>query len=89
MARDQKYGEVTAEHGNRIHGAPGVPLNESDEPIFIIRAQDVVGPAAVRAYGQLAEEFGASEEHVASVFHAADAMQDWQNENADLVKVPD
>lgn len=89
MAYDLKYGKITAEHGDRVHGKPGVPLNESDEPVFIIRSQDLLGPTVVRNYAESASRHGASAELVASAYAAADKMSNWQGENPGLVKVPD
>jgi hypothetical protein len=87
VAYDLKYGEVHAEYGERVHGKPGVPLNESTEPVFIIRAQDVASVNAIAEYFKIAESLGAE-------FHGAglaviEAFSKWQAENSDLVKVPD
>lgn len=89
MAYDDKYGVITAERGNIVHGRSGVPLNESDEPVFIIRAQDVIGPAAVLEYAKLAELIGATHEHVDAVREVVKNMQYWRRMNPNLVKVPD
>ena len=58
MAHDLKYGKITAEHGDVTHGVGGVPLNESDEPCFVIRAQDISAPRAIRAYSDYADLSG-------------------------------
>lgn len=89
MANDLKYGRITAEHGGRVHGKPGVPLNESDEPVFVLRAQDVTSGATLAEYRRQSETYGASPEHLASLDEAIQAFARWQDENAALVKVPD
>jgi hypothetical protein len=89
MAYDRKYGEITAEHGDVVHGEPGVPLNESDEPVFIIRAQDACAVDAVLRYRGAAEDKGASEELLYAVEEAAGAISEWQEAHPDQVKVPD
>lgn len=87
MAIDRKYGKVTAERGDVAHG-DGVPLNESDEPCFVIRAQDVLAVAAIRDYAHRAFHKGLAD--VAGGAHAAaDAVADWQFANEDAVKDPD
>lgn len=59
-----------------------------DEPVFIIRAQDILAPQAVAAYAALARKLGL--EHFAQDVeaHAVELMQ-WQAANASRVKVPD
>lgn len=89
MAYDRKYGKITAEHGDRVHGKPGVPLNESDEPVFIIRAQDLCAVDAVLRYRGSAEDVGADEELIFKVEEAAKAISDWQVAHPDQVKIPD
>ena len=56
----------------------------ADEPVFIIRGQDVNASAALDFYAHLAEFSGASPELIASVHKQAQAMRDWQ-----VKKVPD
>lgn len=82
MAVDARYGKVTVEH------EPGNPLGE-DEPVFVLRARDVVAPGTVERYAQDCEFYGAPTEHVESIRRAAVALQKWQDANPDLVKTPD
>jgi hypothetical protein len=89
MAQDRKYGKVTAERGDRVHGSPGVPLNESDEPVFILRAQDGTSVATLFAYMQESAKIGAPEEHIAAVDEVISDFMRWQTENHNLVKAPD
>jgi DNA-binding phage protein len=55
-----------------------------DEPVFVIRAQDVVSGDAVRAWADLAEKAGASEKMVAMARNHARLMDQWPKK-----KVPD
>lgn len=89
MARDAKYGTITAEHGDRVHGKPGVPLNESDEPVFVLRAQDVTSCAVLAEYRRQSEAHGADTEHLAAIAEVQAEFAWWQEEHAGLVKVPD
>ncbi|KKW13204.1 MAG: hypothetical protein UY48_C0003G0026 [Candidatus Gottesmanbacteria bacterium GW2011_GWB1_49_7] len=45
MAREEKYGKVTFEHGD-------IP---DDELVFVLRAQDILAPATVAFYAMLRE----------------------------------
>jgi hypothetical protein len=90
MAKDAKYGMITAERGDIVHGKPGIPFNDSgDEPVFVIRGQDVCAFQAVLAYRDIAFQKGASEELVSAVNDVAEGIQIWQTEHSDLVKIPD
>lgn len=48
-----------------------------DEPVFLIRGQDVVGAAAVRAWADLAEANGAAPEILLVAREQADRMEAW------------
>ena len=56
-----------------------------DEPIFVLRAQDVTAPAAVEAWIKLAEVAGAPPEKLAHAHLHAQAMREWPGRK----KVPD
>lgn len=58
-----------------------IPANE---PVFLIRAQDIAGAATVRAWAELATAYGASREIVRAARDIADAMDQWPKK-----KVPD
>ena len=49
-----------------------------DEPVFLIRAQDVTAPRTVRAWVGLAEEAGANEDIIEAARQQAYKMEDWQ-----------
>lgn len=58
-----------------------------DEPVFLIRGQDAVGAAAVRAWADLAEARGATVETVEAARLHASRMELWPNKKvADLPK---
>lgn len=62
-------------------------LIPEDEPVFVIRGQDLVAPAVLRFYADQAEAIGASAELVARVRGHAETMEKWQRDVAR--KVPD
>lgn len=73
-----KYGSIYVEKGNLRPG----------EPIFLLRAQDLLATDAVRAYADLARISGRLEvERLAKAF--AQRMEMWQDQNQDFIKLPD
>ena len=73
---DGKYGAITTER-KELH--PG-------EPVFLLRATDPVAPMAIREYAFNCERRGCDPEHVAAAVRHAQRMEEWQEQNADLVK---
>lgn len=55
-----------------------------DEPIFVLRANDMLAPAVVRAWATLAVGAGAPFEKFKSAQDLAEAMEKWPNR-----KLPD
>ncbi len=49
-----------------------------DEPVFLIRGQDIVAPFALQKYALLAEEAGAPGDVVDGCREQAEAMIHWQ-----------
>lgn len=68
------------------HGRDETYLTEipEDEPVFVIRAQDVCGAAAVRRYADLLVDVHADPDMIAKVREHADEMQAWP-----IKKLPD
>jgi hypothetical protein len=62
-----------------------------DEPVFLIRGQDVVAPAVLRYYAECAMDVGADKELVDAVEKHADLMDEWQRSigAGGNAKVPD
>lgn len=98
MAQDRKYGKVTVEHGDRVHGKPGVPLNESgDEPVFVLRAQDRLSVPTIQRYINLARQVEPTREvpdpFPPEFFEGLDSVIEdftaWQAQYAEHVKLPD
>jgi hypothetical protein len=58
-----------------------IPL---DEPVFIIRAQDITGAQIVRDWALLAQHNGAKMDIVQAALDQADAMEAWVKK-----KIPD
>lgn len=59
----------------------GIP---ADEPVFLVRGQDVAGAATVRAWADLAENAGAKPAIIIAAREHADKMDAWATK-----KVPD
>lgn len=76
-------------HARADYAAIQDPLRRipEDEPVFLIRGQDICGPTTVLCWANLAEKFGASPEIVESAKLQAKLMDDWQK--TIKVKVPD
>lgn len=64
------------------------PLIPEDEPVFLVRAQDMVGADTVRAWAEFAEGVGADPDMVAAARNHAEAMDRWREEHGGG-KVPD
>lgn len=80
MAVDRKYGKVEI---------PGIA---EDEPVFIIRAQDVLAiPTLVRYqnFRLAAEETPPSPEWQDHLESVIDDFETWKGDNADKMKLPD
>lgn len=70
---------------DRIQDPAG--LIPDNEPVMVLRGQDIAAPAALRAYATAASAAGASDALVLTVLKHARAMEKWQREVAR--KVPD
>ena len=70
---------------NRIQDPEG--LIPKDEPVFLIRAQDVCAPETILAWIRLAEQNGASKDIIDAAKRQQIAMCDWQVEHT--FKIPD
>ena len=70
---------------DRIQDPAG--LIPDDEPVFLIRGRDMVGPSAVESWALLAEMAGASPDIVAAARAQVGRMRGWQQANG--YKVPD
>lgn len=58
-----------------------------DEPLFVLRATDVLAPLVVRTWADMAADRGVSEGKVAEARQLAEDMELWQTENGS--KIPD
>lgn len=61
----------------------------ADEPLFLLRGQDVVTPEAIARYVTEAAIAGASVEHREAAAEAGRYIAGWQHANAERIKVPD
>lgn len=64
-------------------------LIPEDEPVFLIRAKDIVGADAVRAWADLAERAGAAPDIVAAARLHADNMTTWRILHDNGGQIPD
>jgi hypothetical protein len=69
-------------------GDPCYEKAEPDEPIFVLRAQDILAPEIVREWAYRASKLGSPREKVVGARAIADQMEDWQIER-ERRKVPD
>jgi hypothetical protein len=78
MGESVKYGTIITERGN-------IP---PDEPVFLLRAQDVTSPKALRLYRELCEKAGSPQEHLDQIDDTGGAFLQWHADHPDTVKVP-
>lgn len=50
-----------------------------DEPVFVLRAQDLLAPQLVRLWAERADLHGCGPEKVEEAYKLADAMERWPN----------
>lgn len=68
---------------------------EDDEPIFVLRATDKFAPQVIRYWTALVVQGAGlptpdnTAEKVNGAHECANAMDDWQEEHPDKVKIPD
>lgn len=58
-----------------------------DEPVFLIRGQDIVGPMVVQVWARLAKNAGATPDIIEAAQRQSQAMQEWQEAHGS--KIPD
>jgi len=58
-----------------------------DEPVFLIRAQDVNAPEIVRYWAELAENYGAEDNILTAARAHSERMVEWQRQHG--MKIPD
>jgi hypothetical protein len=70
----------------------GTPCADDDDddpmPVFVIKAKDKFGPAAVRYYRSLCLQAGLHE-HVAEVSKAHEEMDMWRKRHPERIQLPD
>ncbi len=62
-------------------------LIPEDEPVFLLRAQDVTAPAVVEYWVIRARKAGASKNMLDAAKEQVEAMRKWQGEHG--IKIPD
>lgn len=78
MALEGKYGNVSVELGS-------IP---DDEPVFLLRAQDMLAVPAIREYLDLCTRAGCVEEHLDGIGVAIGRFARWQVVHPDKAKLP-
>ncbi|GIL13651.1 MAG: hypothetical protein BroJett038_23710 [Chloroflexota bacterium] len=63
-------------------------LIPDDEPVFLVRGQDVVGAATVRAWADMAQDAGAAREIVRIAREHAEKMAAWPKKKVADLKTP-
>ena len=70
-------------------GCSSIGRTELDEPVFILRAQDILAPRVVVRWAHLAEQAGTAQDKVRGALEVAKQMADWQVNTPHRVKGPD
>ena len=78
-AVEGKYGLVTCSN-KQFH--PG-------EPVFILRATDLLAPEVIYHYAAVCRKAGCDEAYVHAAIDHAHRIHTWQSRNRHLVKIPD
>jgi hypothetical protein len=93
MAYDMKYGRVTVDGDSvdalAVDTDKAKAFNESEEPVFIIRAQDALAVPAIARYQSLAIEAELPMEFINALNEVIANFAEWQTDNAEVVKKPD
>jgi len=63
-------------------------LIPADEPVFLIRGQDQVGSATVRAWAHLNKVNGGSDVCTSSALRQADRMEAWASKHGKIADLP-
>jgi hypothetical protein len=69
------------------YGPLKVPPIPMDEPVFLLRAKDIVAPSVVRTWATSAYSSGANDLITATAREHADLMEKWQDEHS--YQIPD
>lgn len=60
-----------------------------DEPIWVLRGQDLLAPQIIRSWAASANARGVNHAKVQTALDDATAMDEWQKAHPDRVKLPD
>lgn len=60
-------------------GVPCYDKADPDEPLFVLRAQDLLAPVLVRAWAFMASQFGVNSNKVEDAKSVAKQMIGWRN----------
>ncbi|MGA2412675.1 MAG: hypothetical protein ABSG46_20120 [Candidatus Binataceae bacterium] len=72
MANENKYGRITTEKGS-------IP---EDEPVFLLRAQDVCAVPTMEAYVNECEMRGSPQSHLDGIDEAIARFEAWQRDHS-------
>jgi len=71
------------------HDEPCLLKAADDEPIWVLRGQDLCTPQTIRAWAAGANARGAPYAKVQEASRNADEIEQWQRDHPDRVKLPD
>lgn len=71
-------------HATKNEGLTTIEKADPDEPLFVLRAQDILAPEVVRDWAHRARAANVDPAKVVDALNIADRMEEWQ-----IKKVPD
>jgi hypothetical protein len=60
-----------------------------DEPVFVIRGKDVLGPTMILHWINSAKQLGVNQDKIERAYEHVNDMLNFQKENSSRVKIPD
>jgi len=70
-------------------GVKFLPVKDDDEPVFILRAQDLISVMVLHEYLRLLEIFDPHGEKMVSAVDKMNEFRKWQHANPSRVRLPD
>lgn len=83
MLNENKYDIVGAINKTTSERIP------DDEPVFLVRAKDIVSFDLLLAYLVMCQEEGCSQSHLRGIVSAIHKFNEWQSVHRDSMRTPD